>query len=111
MAVVRGILGQAAPAATTLTDLYTGPSVPDAKDAIGRVIITNRDSSSATFRIALAPLGAADAPSQQIAFDKAIAGNDTGSTIAFMVGSTDVIRVFASNGNLSFTFTGIEQDS
>lgn len=103
----RGPLGQSAPLATTLTAIYTAPP---GRQATGRVIITNRGNSPATFRISVAVDGAADANEQYITWDKTIAGNDTGSTIAFFVGNDDVVRVFASNANLSFTFTGIEVD-
>jgi hypothetical protein len=108
MATVRGVLGQSAPSATSLTDLYT---VPAAKNATGRVIVTNRGGTDTTFRVSVAIGGAADDNSQYLVYGKAINGNDAGSTIAFMVGATDVIRVFAGNANLSFTFTGVEQDN
>ena len=108
MPTVRGPLGQSAPLATTLTDIYTAPA---AKQATGRVFVTNRGNQPATFRISVAVDGAADADEQYVAWDKAITGNDTGSTVAFFVGNDDVVRVFASNGNLSFTFTGIEVDN
>ena len=107
MATVKGILGQSAPPATTLTDIYT---VPAGKSATCRVIVANRAAGAASFRVALAPLGAVDSNEQYVAYDKAIAANDAGTTIAFMVGPTDVVRVLASTGNLSFTCTGVEQD-
>ena len=108
MATVRGPLGQSAPLATTLTDIYTAPA---AKQTTGRVIVTNRGNNPATFRISVAVNGAADADEQYITWDKSIAGNDTGSTVAFFVGNDDVVRVFASNASLSFTFFGIEVDN
>ncbi len=108
MATVRGPLGQAAPLATTLTDIYTAPAT---KQATGRVFVTNRANSPATFRISVAVNGAADADEQYVSWDKSIAGNDTGSTVAFFVGNDDVVRVFASTGNLSFTFSAIEVDN
>ncbi|MCK5318029.1 MAG: hypothetical protein KAJ55_08945 [Anaerolineales bacterium] len=107
MPTVKGILGQANPLATTLTALYT---VPAGKNATCRVIITNRTAMTESFRVSVAPDGAADSLEQYVAYDKGIAGNDAGTTIAFMVGGDDVVRVFASSANLSFTCTGIEQD-
>lgn len=108
MATVKGVLGQLAPAVGVLTVLYT---VPALKNATCRVIITERIGNDATFRIALAVAGAADSLKQYIAYDRPIQANDTGSTIAFMVGAQDVIRVEASSTGLSFTCTGIETDN
>lgn len=107
MATVKGVLGQSNPLATTLTDLYT---VPASKNATGRVIITNRSSTATEFRVSVAPNGAADSLEHYIAYDHGIVGNDTGATVAFMAGDTDVVRVYATAATLSFTFTGIEQD-
>ena len=107
MATVKGILGQLAPAATTLLALYT---VPASKNATVKVIIANRSSVAATFRVAVAVDGAADSNEQYVVYDKAIAGNDPGSTTSIVIGSGDVIRVYASTANLSFNCTGIEQD-
>jgi len=101
-----GILGQAAPAATTLTDIYTCPADTV---AVMRVIITNRGNSKAEFRVALSPDGAAIVDEHFIAFDKLMEGNDTGSTIAFVVNENDVVRVFAENADFSFTATGEER--
>ncbi len=108
MATVKGILGQSAPSASVLTDLYT---VPADKSATCRVIITERLGVIATFRISVGIGGAADDDSQYISFNRSIQANDTGSTIAFMVGPGDVVRVFASTAGLSFTCTGIELDN
>ena len=108
MATVKGILGQAAPAIGVLTVLYT---VPAAKSATCRVIITERLGVISTFRVSVGVAGAADDDKQYIAFDRSIQANDTGSTIAFMVGPGDVVRVLASTVSLSFTCTGIELDN
>ena len=106
MATVIGILGQSAPGATTPADLYT---VPSNKNATVRVICTNR-STAGTVRISVGIDGAATANGQYMAYDAAVAANETLTTATFMVGSTDVVRVYASSANFSFTCTGIEQD-
>jgi len=106
-AAVRGVLGQLAPAGSVLSTLYT---VPALRNATGRVIISNRGATDTNFRVSVGIDGAADDNAQYIAYDKPIEGNDTGSTIAFMIGNDDVLRVLAGNANLSFSFTGIEQD-
>ena len=108
MTTLKGALGQVAPAIGLLTELYT---VPALKNATCRVIITERDGVIATFRIAIAVAGEADNVKQYIAYDRPIDANDTGSTIAFMAGSGDVVRVQASTAGLSFTCTGIELDN
>ncbi len=105
--MTTGILGQSAPLSNELTNLYTAPSNVT---TTGRVIITNRSTES-TFRIAVAVAGVDDSVEQYLAYDRTISENDTGSTIAFFVGSTDVIRVESSSGSLSFTFTGTEVEN
>lgn len=106
MATVKGILGQAAPGATAEADLYT---VPAAKNATVRVICTNR-STAGTVRVSVGVDGAVTDNTQYVAYDVAIGDNETLSTAPFMVGSTDVVRVYASSANFSFSCTGIEQD-
>ncbi len=101
-----GILGQVAPAATTLTDIYT---VPLLTVATMRVIVTNRSINSALFRVAVSKDGDAIVDEHFIAFDKRIEGSDTGSTIGFAVSSGDIVRVESDTGNLSFTATGEER--
>ncbi len=106
MATVKGILGQAAPAAVTEVDLYT---VPAAKNATVKIVATNR-ASAATIRVSVGVDGEATATKQYIAFDNPINAVDTEATTTFMIGSTDVVRVFASTADISFTCTGIEED-
>lgn len=100
-----GMLGQVNPAATTVTTCYT---VPAATHATVRIIVANR-GSAASFRIAVSPDGAALANSQYIAYDQAIEANDSVASAAFTLGSTDVVRVYASSANLTFSVTGIEE--
>lgn len=108
MATKRGIHGQAAPSSAVLTDIYT---VGGAKNATVRVIISNRSATATSFRVGVAPGAEADNVKHYIAYDTPIAGNDTGSTVPFMVDAGDVIRVEAAIGSLSFVVTGLEQDA
>lgn len=101
-----GILGQVAPAATTLTTVYT---VPLGRKATIRVIVTNR-SGVDTFRVALSPLGASIANAHYIAFGMSIPANDSLSSAPFELGPTDVVRVYSTNGSISFTVSGLEED-
>ena len=106
MSTVFGVLGQAAPNAAVLTTIYTGPSN---KHCTCRMLVCNR-SSIDLFRIAISPSGAAIESKHYIAYDMYIAANDSLSSSAFTVKVGDVVRVYSTNGNLSFTLTGIEED-
>jgi len=101
------ILGQVATSATSSTDLYTVPSSTQA--VVSSIVVCNRDSAAATFRISTAVDGAALANSQYIAYDVTVGGNDsTIITIGATLGDTDKIRVYASTANLTFTAYGSE---
>ena len=101
------ILGQSAPSATTSTDLYTVPSAT--QTVVSSIVVCNRDSAAATYRISAASAGAALANAQYIAYDVTVGGNDsTIITIGATLGATDKIRVYASTANLTFTAYGSE---
>ena len=107
MPTVYKILGQSAPSATTSTDLYTVPSSTQA--VVSSIVVCNRDSAAATFRISTAVDGATLANSQYIAYDVTVGGSDsTIITIGATLGDTDKIRVYASTANLTFTAFGSE---
>lgn len=107
MAVSYKILGQSAPSATTETDLYT---VPGSNQAVGSsIIVCNRGGSSTTFRVSCSVAGAATANKDYIYYDVLIAANDTFiATIGITLDTSDKVRVYAGNGNLSFTLVGSE---
>lgn len=107
MASVYKVLGQSSPAATTATALYT---VPAATSAIGSsIIIANRGTSVATFRVSIAVGGAVTSNKDYIYYDLPIGANDTFiATIGITLSATDVVRVYASNTNLSFSLYGSE---
>jgi hypothetical protein len=101
------VLGQSAPAATTLTTLYTVPSATTA--VISSIVIANRDSSSATYRIAVRPDGAAIANSQYIAYDVTVGASDsTVLTLGITMDAADVLSVYGSTANLTFSAFGSE---
>lgn len=106
MATVYGVLGQSAPGATTLTAIYT---VPASKHATIRVVVGNRGSAG-SFRVALSPNGAAIDNAHYVAYDAAIDANESLTSAPMAVGDTDVVRVYASSANMSFSVTGIEED-
>ena len=107
MATTYIVLGQSSPAATTETALYT---VPSSTSAIGSsIIIANRGTSVATFRVSIAVGGAATTNKDYIYYDLPIGANDTFiATIGITLATTDVVRVYASNTNLSFSLYGSE---
>lgn len=105
MTIVRGILGQSAPAAATDDDLYT---VPDGKSATVKVIAGNRAGDS-TIRVWVGVDGAASANEQYLVYDKGISANDSLVTSSFMVGGQDVVRVRSASGSVSFSVSGIEE--
>lgn len=98
---------QSAPSATTLTDLYT---VPGATSAIlSTITVCNRSATPTTFRISIAPAGAADATSQYIYYDHPIGGNRTfAATLGFSLAAASVVRVYATLATLSFSLNKIE---
>jgi glucose-6-phosphate dehydrogenase assembly protein OpcA len=107
MPTVYKVLGQSAPSATTATTLYTVPAATDA--VVSSIVIANRNSSSATFRIAVRPAGAALANQHYIAYDVTVGASDsTVLTLGLTLDATDVITVYASTANLSFSAFGSE---
>jgi hypothetical protein len=100
-------LGQSSPAATTETDLYTVPAATSA--VASSVIVCNRSAVLATFRISIAVGGGATANKDYIYYDLPIGANDTFiATIGVTLATTDKVKVYASNTNLSFSLYGSE---
>lgn len=107
MATNYKVLGQSAPSATTATTLYTAPS--DTQAVISTIFVCNRGSSAATFRIAVRPDGASLANQHYIAYDVSVDGNTLiPVTTGITLGDTDVVTVYASSGDLSFSAFGTE---
>lgn len=101
------VLGQSAPAATTNTTLYTVPSATET--VVSTIAVTNRAASAATFRIAVRPNGATLANEHYISYDAPISANDSlFITVGATADASDVITVYASTANLSFTAFGSE---
>lgn len=101
------ILGQSAPSATTSTDLYTVPSATET--IVSSLVISNRGSASATYRVSVSANGAALANEQYLVYDAPINGNDTVAlSIGITLDATDKIRVYSSSANLSFNAFGTE---
>ena len=107
MATTYKVLGQSNPAATTATTLYTVPSATQA--VVSTIVIANLTSSAATFRIAVRVAGATLANSQYVAYDITVGASDsTALTLGITLNATDVITVYGSTANLTFTAFGSE---
>lgn len=107
MATTYKVLGQVAPSAATNTTLYT---VPASKQAVvSTITIANRGVSASSYRIAVRPDGATISNEHYIAYDIAIAANDTAAlTIGLTLDAGDIVTVYSLNTNLSFGLYGSE---
>jgi hypothetical protein len=107
MATVYKVLGQSAPGATTNTNLYTVPAATSA--VISTLVVANRAASTATYRIAVRPGGATIANQHYIAFDVLVAASDSVTfTLGITLAATDIVTVYASTANTSFSLFGSE---
>jgi hypothetical protein len=107
MAYTYKVLAQSAPSATTNTDVYTVGS--GKQTIVSTITVANRSASASSYRIAVRPAGATLANEHYLAYDVAIAANDTTVlTIGITLTATDVITVYALSANLSFGIYGTE---
>lgn len=107
MATTYKVLGQSNPSATTATTLYTVPASTQA--VVSTIVIANLTATAATFRIAVRVAGAALANSQYVAYDITVGASDsTALTLGVTLNATDVITVYGSTANLTFTAFGSE---
>jgi glucose-6-phosphate dehydrogenase assembly protein OpcA len=107
MATTYKVLGQNAPSATTATTLYTVPSATSA--VISTLVVANRASTSATYRISVRPGGASQANQHYLAYDVTVGGGDsTTLTLGITLAATDVVTIYASTADFSFNLFGSE---
>lgn len=107
MANTYKVLGQVAPSATTATTAYTVPSSTQA--VLSTIVVANRASSAGSYRIAIRPDGATLATTHYVAYDIVIAANDsTALTLGITLGDTDVVTVYASSADMTFSVFGSE---
>jgi len=107
MPTVYKVLGQSSPSATTATTLYTVPSATSA--VISTIAMCNRGTADATVRLAVRPAGATLANQHYLAYDLTVGGSDTTTlTLGVTLATTDVVTVYASTANFSFTAFGSE---
>jgi hypothetical protein len=107
MATTYKVLGQSAPAATTAADAYTVGSGLQA--VVSSVVVCNRATGSATYRLSVRPNGDAQANQHYIAYDATVPANDSiALTLGLTMDAADVVTVYGSTANLSFNIFGSE---
>jgi len=108
MATTYKILGQLESAATTLETLYTVPAATST--VVSAINICNRTSGSKAVRIAIRQAGAVIANKQYIAYDLAVAANDSVAlSLGITLAATDIVSVYASAGSsISWNLFGSE---
>lgn len=107
MAQVYKVLAQSAPSATTATDILT---IGAGKSVVASTLsVCNRGTTAATYRVAVRPAGAGLANLHYIIFDANILAKDTVTlSIGLTLAATDVVTVYASSANFSFSLFGAE---
>lgn len=107
MATAYKVLAQSNPSATTATTLYTVPS--STSTVISTITVCNQAASAGSFRIAVRPAGESLAAKHYVAYDVAIAANDTTAlTLGLTLATTDVVTIYASSATMSFNAYGSE---
>lgn len=100
------VLGQVAPSATTATTLYTVPA--STETACSTLVICNQGATG-TYRVAVRPAGASLSGLHYLVYDTGISANSTDLlTIGMALATTDVVTVYASSANFSFSLFGKE---
>lgn len=105
MPTTAKVLGQTTPAAATTADLYVVPAATFA--VCSTVVVCNRGTGAAKFRIAVRPAGVALAAVHYLYHDASIAANSTVTiTIGLTLAATDVVSVLADVANVNFHLYG-----
>ena len=103
--MATGILGQAAPAATTNTVVYT---VPALTVTVATISIVNTTTSSIVVRLAIASSGT-PTTSEYIEYDTIIAANGVLERSGIVINATKAVVVFGSAAGLSVSVYGYEE--
>lgn len=105
--MAKKVLGQANPAATTLTPLYTVPS--GKSTVVSTLSVCNLSTNAVAYRVAVQPGGAAIANEHYVAYGVNLPANSSDYfTIGITLAATDVVSVYAADANLSFSLFGDE---
>jgi hypothetical protein len=108
MATNYKVLGQLAAGSATYETLYSVPSATES--VVSTIVVANRTASAKTYRLAVVPNGTAVVDQSFLAYDVALAANDsTALTLGICLDATDTIRCYASAGSaITFTAFGSE---
>lgn len=107
MAEAYKVLGQAALAATTLTDVYTVPALTSA--VVSSVVLCNRSATPTTARVAVSPAGASIDNKHYVAYDIELLGNESiALTLGITLATTDILRAYAAAATVSVNVFGTE---
>jgi len=107
MATSYKVLGQISPSAASATTLYTVPS--STETVISCLVVANISTSTLAYRIAIRPNGETLENKHYLAYDTVIAPNtSTVYNIALCLDAGDVITVYGSAADLSFSAYGSE---
>ncbi len=105
MGIAAKTMGQVKPSAATLTTAYT---VPGSTNAVINIYAAEQGGSATTIRIAIRVAGASIDDKHYIAYDMAIAANETITFDGIALAATDVVSVYANDATVSFNVTGLE---
>lgn len=109
MPTIIKVLGQAAPASTTVADLYTVGSGKTA--VVSTISIANVTTTVATARVYVRVAGATATAANALVYDASIAANSTtGLTLGITLSATDVISV-QSGASSALTFMAFGQEN
>ena len=107
MATTYKVLGQVNPSATTATTLYTVPSATSA--VVSTISICNQAGTSGTYRIAVRPAGETLAAKHYLVYGATVAASDSVLlTLGVTLATTDVLTIYGSSANMSFSAFGSE---
>lgn len=106
MATAYRILGQQFPGTTTTTICGNGTPASGAI-VVSTLVVCNRTNATKTFRVSARPNGTALASQHYLAYDTAVPANDSVvMTLGITLASTEVLEVYGSDTNVSFTAFG-----
>jgi len=102
------VLGQSNPTACTYTTLYTVPA--STQSVVSTITICNYNAlSNANFSISVRPAGASQSNQHLVVSNNVVQYLDTiALTLGITLGNTDIISVYASTANVSFSAFGSE---
>ena len=107
MATSYKVLGQISPTAASATTLYTVPAATET--VVSCLVVANVSTTTLSYRIAIRPDGETLAAKHYLAYDTVIAPNTTTVyNIALCLNANDVITVYGSAADLSFSAYGSE---